>query len=308
MLQAFEQLAREVGEAHLLVAGDGRDRAPLAPRGSPEPDPAPWDRPARGVAAVPRRRGRVRRARDRAGELRDRPRRGDGGRCAGGRIGYRGVPRWSETASTVSWSRRGIRTPSPARSGASCSNRSWPPRCGTRDVRGPMFSPGRPSHPASRSSTTGSSAPPGDAAVPTWLWIVVALVALVLLGGIWIYNRLVKLRARVNNGWSQIDVQLRRRYDLIPNLVTTAGVRDPRARGVRACHRGAVPGDRRERCPGSGAGREPDHARDPPALRGGRELPRPEGQPEFPGPAGGVTGTESKIASRGSSTTTRSCC
>jgi LemA protein len=57
--------------------------------------------------------------------------------------------------------------------------------------------------------------------VPIWLWIVVVLVALLLLGGIWIYNRLVKLRARVNNGWSQIDVQLRRRYDLIPNLVTT---------------------------------------------------------------------------------------
>ena len=36
--------------------------------------------------------------------------------------------------------------------------------------------------------------------MPTWLWIVVGLVALVLLGGIWIYNRLVKLRARVNNG------------------------------------------------------------------------------------------------------------
>ena len=57
--------------------------------------------------------------------------------------------------------------------------------------------------------------------MPTWLWIVLILVALLLLGGIWIYNRLVKLRARVNNGWSQIDVQLRRRYDLIPNLVTT---------------------------------------------------------------------------------------
>ena len=57
--------------------------------------------------------------------------------------------------------------------------------------------------------------------MPTWLWIVVVLVALLLLGGIWIYNRLVRLRVRVNNGWSQIDVQLRRRYDLIPNLVTT---------------------------------------------------------------------------------------
>ena len=35
------------------------------------------------------------------------------------------------------------------------------------------------------------------------------------------YNRLVKLRNRVDNAWSQVDVQLRRRYDLIPNLVAT---------------------------------------------------------------------------------------
>jgi LemA protein len=35
------------------------------------------------------------------------------------------------------------------------------------------------------------------------------------------YNRLVTLRNRVENGWSQIDVQLRRRYDLIPNLIET---------------------------------------------------------------------------------------
>ncbi|MCK4351711.1 MAG: LemA family protein [Candidatus Krumholzibacteria bacterium] len=37
-----------------------------------------------------------------------------------------------------------------------------------------------------------------------------------------IYNRLVRLRKRCNNGWAQIDVQLKRRYDLIPNLVETA--------------------------------------------------------------------------------------
>jgi LemA protein len=35
------------------------------------------------------------------------------------------------------------------------------------------------------------------------------------------YNRLITLRNRVENGWSQIDVQLRRRYDLIPNLIET---------------------------------------------------------------------------------------
>jgi LemA protein len=55
----------------------------------------------------------------------------------------------------------------------------------------------------------------------TVLWVVVALVVLVLLALIWIYNRLVTLRTRVDNGWSQIDVQLRRRADLIPNLVET---------------------------------------------------------------------------------------
>jgi LemA protein len=53
------------------------------------------------------------------------------------------------------------------------------------------------------------------------LWIAVAFVALVLLYAIYLFNRLVSLRNRVDNGWSQIDVQLRRRYDLIPNLVET---------------------------------------------------------------------------------------
>jgi LemA protein len=57
--------------------------------------------------------------------------------------------------------------------------------------------------------------------VPTWAWIVLGALALLLVAGIILYNRLVALRARVDNGWSQIDVQLRRRYDLIPNLVET---------------------------------------------------------------------------------------
>ena len=40
-----------------------------------------------------------------------------------------------------------------------------------------------------------------------------------MLWAIYAYNRFVRLRQRVDNAWSQIDVQLRRRYDLIPNLV-----------------------------------------------------------------------------------------
>ena len=55
--------------------------------------------------------------------------------------------------------------------------------------------------------------------MPAWLWIVLGVLVLALAVGIWTFNRLVTLRNRVDNGWAQIDVQLRRRYDLIPNLV-----------------------------------------------------------------------------------------
>jgi LemA protein len=51
--------------------------------------------------------------------------------------------------------------------------------------------------------------------------VVIALVVLVLLYVIVTYNGLVRLRNRIQNAWAQIDVQLRRRYDLIPNLVET---------------------------------------------------------------------------------------
>lgn len=51
--------------------------------------------------------------------------------------------------------------------------------------------------------------------------VVLGIVVLVFLSLVAIYNRLVSLRNRIENAWSQIDVQLRRRYDLIPNLVET---------------------------------------------------------------------------------------
>ncbi len=56
------------------------------------------------------------------------------------------------------------------------------------------------------------------------LVIVIVFLALVVLVGlilIAMYNRLVRLRNRSENAWAQVDVQLRRRYDLIPNLVET---------------------------------------------------------------------------------------
>jgi len=52
--------------------------------------------------------------------------------------------------------------------------------------------------------------------------ILVGIPALILLFAIGIYNSLVRLRNQVDNAWSQIDVQLKRRHDLIPNLVETA--------------------------------------------------------------------------------------
>ena len=53
------------------------------------------------------------------------------------------------------------------------------------------------------------------------LWIVLAIVVLLIIFIIGIYNNLVRLRQKVNNSWSQIDVQLQRRFDLIPNLLET---------------------------------------------------------------------------------------
>jgi LemA protein len=52
-------------------------------------------------------------------------------------------------------------------------------------------------------------------------WIFLGLVALVVIFAIGIYNRLINLRNRVKNAFAQIDVQLTRRHDLIPNLVET---------------------------------------------------------------------------------------
>jgi LemA protein len=52
-----------------------------------------------------------------------------------------------------------------------------------------------------------------------WVIVIVLIVVLLLLAVVVMYNRLVRLRNRAENSWAQVDVQLRRRYDLIPNLV-----------------------------------------------------------------------------------------
>lgn len=59
-------------------------------------------------------------------------------------------------------------------------------------------------------------------AIGLFFLIVVIVLVLFILAVIGIYNALVRLRNQVDNSWSQIDVQLKRRHDLIPNLVETA--------------------------------------------------------------------------------------
>src|SRR6185295_19807004 len=54
-----------------------------------------------------------------------------------------------------------------------------------------------------------------------WLIVIIVLLVLLALFVVWLYNNLVRQRNRVEAAWAQIDVQLKRRWDLIPNLVET---------------------------------------------------------------------------------------
>lgn len=53
------------------------------------------------------------------------------------------------------------------------------------------------------------------------LWIILGVVALAVIWLVFVYNGLITLRNRTQEAWSDIDVQLKRRYDLIPNLIET---------------------------------------------------------------------------------------
>ena len=54
-----------------------------------------------------------------------------------------------------------------------------------------------------------------------WTLVGLALALVLVVAVVVLYNRLVRLRNRTENAWAQVDVQLRRRYDLIPNIVET---------------------------------------------------------------------------------------
>ena len=53
------------------------------------------------------------------------------------------------------------------------------------------------------------------------IWIILAIIAVLVIAVIGMYNGLVESKIKVDNAWSQIDVQLQRRFDLIPNFVET---------------------------------------------------------------------------------------
>lgn len=65
-----------------------------------------------------------------------------------------------------------------------------------------------------------------------YLWIILGIVAVVALMIVWAYNRFVRLTQQTDEAWADIDVQLKRRYDLIPNLVETVKGYAEHERGV----------------------------------------------------------------------------
>lgn len=64
------------------------------------------------------------------------------------------------------------------------------------------------------------------------LWVLIGIVVVAVLLAMWLFNRLVRLRNEVDTGWSNIDVQLKRRNDLIPNLVEAVKGYAAHERGV----------------------------------------------------------------------------
>jgi len=53
------------------------------------------------------------------------------------------------------------------------------------------------------------------------IYVILGIIVVVLLYGVVVYNKFIKLRTRADEAWADIDVQLKRRYDLIPNLINT---------------------------------------------------------------------------------------
>ena len=115
--------------------------------------------------------------------------------------------------------------------------------------------------------------------------IVVVLLVLLVVFVIGIYNGLVQRRLRIDEAFAQIEVQLKRRHDLIPNLVNAVkGYMGFEQKVLTDVTERARSGRLRRRAGSRPAGRRRERAdgHPPLAVRGRRELPRPQGEPERP--------------------------
>ena len=121
-----------------------------------------------------------------------------------------------------------------------------------------------------------------------WLIVLIAVIVLVAIGAVVSYNRFVSQKTLIRDAWANIDTELRRRYDLIPNLVETV-------KGYAAHEKEMLENVTRARAMAASATGSPAEqaaAEGPlvaalaPADAGRRELPRPEGEPELPAAAG----------------------
>ena len=119
------------------------------------------------------------------------------------------------------------------------------------------------------------------------LIVILVVVALVVLGVIVSYNRFVRQRNLIRDAWANIDTELRRRYDLIPNLVETVKGYASHERevfeNVTKARAAATAGDRV--AGRAGRRRRTAGLRPAAAVRGRGELPGPEGEPELPAAA-----------------------
>ena len=120
------------------------------------------------------------------------------------------------------------------------------------------------------------------------IWILLVIVVAIVIYCIVAYNGLIRGKNQIENAWSQIDVQLKRRIDLIPNLVETvkayaAHEKDTLDAVVRARNAAiaapATPADQAE-------ADTQTHGCVASVVRPQRGVSRPEGQPELPGLAG----------------------
>ena len=139
-------------------------------------------------------------------------------------------------------------------------------------------------------------------------WIVIGVIVLIALWAIAVYNGLVGGRNQAQTAWSQIDVQLKRRHDLIPNLVQVVkdamGYEQETLTKVVQARNAAVAASGPAQAGVGRGGPQPGHAR---SLCLGRDLSAAQGQRQRQAVAGRTDRRpRTRSPSRASSTTTRS--